>query len=102
MLAFKESNNSLIVGVFRHNTQQSKTRIIFYTSSDGDVDGDSELNKPYPNGEFVPFMPLSCDNDRIITYIFGPSGAGKSTLAQKINALYEKLHIKSYILSITN
>lgn len=96
MLSYNESPNSLIVAVFRHNTHQSKTKVIFWSEK---CDGDNELNKPYENGEFVPFMPQSRDNERIITYVIGPSGSGKSTIAQKINGLYNKLNIKSYILS---
>ena len=96
MLSLKQSEDSLVVGMFQHLTHYGKNRIVFYSPTE---DGDDALNKPYDHGEFIPFMPTSVDGDRVVYYIFGCSGSGKSTLAQKINKLYDKVHVKSYIIS---
>ena len=96
MLSFKQSEDAIVVGMFQHLTHKSKNRIVFYSPT---ADGDDALNRPYDHGEFVPFMPSSVDGDRVVYYLFGASGSGKSTLAQKINKLYDKISIKSYIIS---
>lgn len=58
----------------------------------------SMVQAPY-KGEMIPFQPQSKDNERVIYYIFGKSGSGKSYLAKKIAHLYNKMKVRTALIT---
>lgn len=60
---------------------------------------DNMLEKPFKNGVFLPFLPLSLGSgERVVHYIFGKSGVGKSTMAKNLSYYFQKF-MKVYIIS---